>query len=473
MVSDQQSQSVSPFHPEKPSPPRTKLSFDKRIVLTSFLISLPGILVAELLLWLGNNSLELKWTLTLLIAVVWLIGTSVLHGQVIRPLQTVSNMVAAIREEDFSFRLRGGSRDDSLADLILEINALASRQQEQKISALEATALLKKVLMEIDVAVFTFDQQQRLRIVNRAGEQLMSRIAPRMLGLTAEELGLGLFLRARRPQIVEMTFPGKHGRWAVNHTAFRENGVPHELLIISDMSRVLRAEERQAWQRLIRVLGHELNNSLAPIKSIAGTLTSLTGRAALPAEINDDVRQGLQVIENRVEALGRFMQGYTQLARMPAPTKALVKVETLVRRAASVERRLPVAVLEGPKIEIEVDADQLEQLLINLIRNAVDATLDLSSEHPGTVAIGWRLGPYTLEISVLDEGPGLLNSDNLFVPFFTTKHGGSGIGLILSRQIAEAHGGTLQLANRKDRAGAEATLSIPLIMDFSELPAIG
>ena len=448
------------------SPKKRKLKYDKFIFLLAVVIVLPSTALAEILLWLSSASSETKWTVTLLVGLGWLIGASILQTQVIRPLQTLSNMVASIREDDFSFRVRGASREDSLADLVHELNTLADRMQQQKTSALEATALLKKVLMEIDVAVFTFDQQQKLRIVNRAGEQLMGRIAPRMLGLTAEEMGLGLFLRARSPQIVEMTFPGKHGRWAVSHTAFRENGVPHELLIISDMSRALRAEERQAWQRLIRVMGHELNNSLAPIKSIAGTLTSLTGRAGLPAEIGQDVQQGLQVIENRVESLGRFMQAYTQLARMPAPTKTKVDVETLVRRSASLETRLPVTVVGGPKFEIDADTDQLEQLLINIIRNAVDATLDLSRDHPGNVNVGWRVGAYTLEIFVQDEGPGLLNSDNLFVPFFTTKHGGSGIGLILSRQIAEAHGGTLQLGNRKDRTGAEAVLSLPLAVDL-------
>src|SRR5437764_9311073 len=300
---------------------RIKLNFDTRILLMTLLISLPGAIVAELFLWLGNHSIELKWTVTLFIVLAWMIGSSMLHGQVIRPMQTLSNMVAAIREEDFSFRLRGSGREDSLADLIYEINSLAMRLQQQKVSALEATALLKKVMMEIDVAVFTFDQQQRLRIVNRAGEQLMGRIAPRILGLTGHELGLSHYLDSPSPQVVEATFPGKHGRWAVSHTEFRENGVPHELLIISDMSRALRAEERQAWQRLIRVLGHELNNSLAPIKSIAETLTSLTARAGLPEDVHQDVQPGLQVIEKRAASLSRFMQAYTQLARMPAPTK--------------------------------------------------------------------------------------------------------------------------------------------------------
>src|SRR5258708_27567564 len=265
MGSDLEHESAHEILPCRKPTRKRRLNYDKQILLITLLISVPPAFVAELLLWLSDHSSELKWTLTLFIVLAWAIGSSILHGVVIRPLQTLSNMVAAIREEDFSFRVRGGSREDSLADLIFEINSLAGRLQVQKVSALEATALLKKVLMEIDVAVFTFDQQQRLRIVNRAGEQLLGPIAPRMLGLTAEELGLKEFLQSPGPQTVQMTFPGKFGRWAISHTQFRENGVPHQLLIISDLSRALREEERQAWQRLIRVLGHELNNSLAPI----------------------------------------------------------------------------------------------------------------------------------------------------------------------------------------------------------------
>ena len=463
MASDPQFQFTNAAGP-RPSK-RSRLRFDTRITLLTLLISVPGVLVAELMIWFSGHSIEFKWTVTLFLALGWVIGASFLHGEVIRPLQTLSNMVAAIREDDFSFRLRGGGREDSLADLIYEINSLATRLQEQKISALEATALLKKVMMEIDVAVFTFDQQQRLRIVNRAGEQLMGRISPRMLGLTAEELGLNEFLQSE-PQTVQMTFPGKHGRWAISHTAFRENGVPHQLLIISDLSRALREEERQAWQRLIRVLGHELNNSLAPIKSIAGTLGGLTARAALPEDVTQDMQQGLRVIENRVESLSRFMQAYTQLARMPAPTRTRVDVGPLVGRVASLERRLPVKVIEGPGITIDADPDQLEQVLINLIRNAADASLDSSLKQHGSVEVGWRTNARAVEIFIRDEGPGLLNSDNLFVPFFTTKHGGSGIGLILSRQIAEAHGGLLELTNRRSHAGCEATISLPVKYDL-------
>ncbi len=465
MASDPLFQSVLSPEREPSNTSRRRINFDTRMILMSLLISAPGVLVAELLLWFSAHSGEFKWTITVFLVLAWMFGTSALHTQILRPLQTLSNMVAAIREDDFSFRLRGGSREDSLADLIFEINALATRLQHQKVNAMEASALLKKVMMEIDVAVFTFDQQQRLSIVNRAGEQLMGRIGHRMLGLTAAELGLADLLQAPQSQNVQMTFPGKHGRWAVSHTSFRENGVPHQLLIISDLSRALREEERQAWQRLIRVLGHELNNSLAPIKSIAGTLSALTSRVLLPADVNQDMQQGLRVIENRVESLGRFMQAYTQLARMPAPSRARIEVEPLIQRAASLERRLVVKVVPGPSVTIDADADQLEQVLINLIRNAVDASLDPSLKQSGTVEVGWRTNARSVEIYIRDQGHGLLNSDNLFVPFFTTKHGGSGIGLILSRQVAEAHGGVLLLANRDDRTGCEATVSLPMIYD--------
>lgn len=441
---------------------RRWLTYDKFVLLLAALLALPSTAVALILLFSASYSREIRWSLVLMLFIAWLVGGSVLRAQVIRPLQTLSNMVASIREGDFSFRVRSRVREDSLSDLTFELNALADRLQHENVSSLEATALLKKVLMEIDVAVFTFDRSQKLTIVNRAGEQLIGMIAPRILGLTGDELGLSRFLDASSPQTVEMTFPGKHGRWSVSHTAFRENGVPHQLLIISDMSRALREEERQAWQRLIRVLGHELNNSLAPIKSIAGTLSSLAARSGLAADLNDDMQQGLQVIENRVESLARFMQAYTQLARMPAPSRRQIEIDALVRRTAPLERRLPVAVIEGPPAIVDADPDQLEQLLINLIRNAVDASLDPSLKSPGAVSVGWSVGPHVVEIFVCDEGPGLLNGDNIFVPFFTTKTGGSGIGLILSRQIAEAHGGTLQLANRKDRSGCEATLSLPL-----------
>jgi nitrogen fixation/metabolism regulation signal transduction histidine kinase len=220
----------------------------------------------------------------------------------------------------------------------------------------------------------------------------------------------------------------------------------------------LREEELKAWQRLVRVLGHELNNSLTPIKSIAGSLESILARQPRPEDWETDTRKGLAVIAARSEALSRFMGAYATLARLPRPTMTAVDVAELVRRVARLETRITPDVTLGPDLVIQADADQLEQLLINVIRNAVDASL----ETGGAVRVGWERQDARLTVWVRDEGHGLPNTANLFVPFFTTKPNGTGIGLVLSRQIAEAHGGTLTLQNAAQGPGCEAQLVLPL-----------
>jgi PAS domain S-box-containing protein len=441
---------------------RSRLSHGARVQLLALGASLPGSLVALGLLWLGEYTPKVRWTLTLLIAVGWGIFARALQEAVVRPLQTLSNLLAALREEDFSFRARTSRHDDdALAQAMREVNALADTLHEQRLGALEASALLRKVMEEIDVAVFVFDQQGRLALVNRAGERLLARPVEQLLGREAAELGLHGALRDVSPGVLDLTFPAGPGRWEVRHGSVRQGGRPMRLLVLADVSRALREEERQAWQRLIRVLGHELNNSLAPIKSVAGSLEHLLGRPQRPADWEDDLRRGLAVIAARAEALSRFMDAYARLARLPPPRRQRLEVGPLVQRAARLETRVPVRVEPGPVVGILADGDQLEQLLINLLRNAAEASL----ETGGSVRVGWSVADGAaahLEVWVEDDGPGLPSTANLFVPFFTTKAQGSGIGLVLSRQIAEAHGGTLTLQNRAGGPGCRAHLRLPL-----------
>ncbi|MGH7580354.1 MAG: sensor histidine kinase, partial [Gemmatimonadales bacterium] len=394
----------------------------------------------------------------LIAAGAWLLGALLLRERVVRPLQTISNLRAALREGDYSIRARGASADDALGLALLEVNALSETLRGQRLRELEATALLRRVIEEIDVAVFAFDGDRRLRLVNRGGERLLGQPSERLIGRPSDTLGLSDWLDGESPRSFDATFPGGAGRWEVRSGTFRQDGLPHQLLVISDLSRVLRAEERSAWQRLVRVLGHEINNSLAPIKSIAGSLRSLAARPARPSDWENDLRSGLEVIEGRSEALGRFMGSYARLARLPQPRPESVDVATWVGRVAALETRLELRVKPGPTVSVTADGDQLDQLLINLVRNAADAAL----ETGGGVQIDWRTSAGVLEVIVEDEGPGLPDPGNLFVPFFTTKASGSGIGLVLSRQIAEAHGGALTLKPRKDRRGARASLRLPL-----------
>jgi len=295
--------------------------------------------------------------------------------------------------------------------------------------------------------------------MNRAAEKVLGQPSDRVTGKTADELRLREALEGVAPRTLELSHPGGTGRWELRRSVIRQEGVPLQLLVLSDLSRALREEERQMWKRIIRVLSHEINNSLAPIKSISGSLQSLLERHGLPDEVEEDVDRGLRVIRSRADALGRFMASYAQLARLPRPELSAVEVGELVHRVASLETRSDVGIVEGPEVTVEADAAQLEQALINLIRNAVDASAE---EGDAAVSVSWRVEGNEVHVLVEDEGPGISDTANLFVPFYTTKPGGSGIGLVLSRQIAEGHGGSLELENREDGSGARARMRLPL-----------
>jgi signal transduction histidine kinase len=202
-----------------------------------------------------------------------------------------------------------------------------------------------------------------------------------------------------------------------------------------------------------------LNNSLAPIRSIAGSLASILARDPLPNGWQDDAQHGLEVIGDRAAGLARFLQGYSQLARLPQPVLQPTDIGDTVRRVAGLETRVAVGVEAGPEVTMLADRDQLQQLLINLVRNGADAVL----ETGGSVRLAWFATKDSVEISVIDEGTGISGTANLFVPFFTTKAGGTGIGLTLARQIAEAHDGTLTLTNREEpERGTIARLRLPM-----------
>lgn len=436
--------------------PRRRPTHETRLTWLIFGAAAPAAIVALALLWFGDHTAKVQWTLTLVIGGFGLGFILSAREHVVRPLQTMTNLLAALREGDYSIRARGARADDALGEALLEINALGETLRLQRLGAFEATALLRTIMAEIDVAVFTFDPDRRLRLVNRAGENLLGQPMDKLLGRRARDLGLEVCCDADEDAPLTLSFPGGSGRWGVRRSSFRERGLPHELLVLTDLSRTLREEERNAWQRLVRVIGHEMNNSLAPIKSIAGSLETLIRRDPPPADWRDDARSGLNIIATRAESLSRFMQAYARLARLPPPQKESIDLGELVRRVANLETRIAVRVVPGPNVIIQADAAQLEQLLINILHNAAEASL----ETAGTVTTGWRDLPEYVEVFVRDTGPGIMNPTNLFVPFFTTKPGGSGIGLALSRQIAEAHGGSLTLANRSG-PGCEALLRLP------------
>jgi nitrogen fixation/metabolism regulation signal transduction histidine kinase len=418
---------------------------------------LPSTLALFYLIATQPFTFEVRWTIVAVVLVTWIASAAAARQMVSRTLLLAASLLGALREGDYSIRGAPG-RPKSAADLVMaEINALGDTLQRQRAEAVESTALLNGVMAAIDVAVFAFDMDERLVLVNAAGERLIGAPAAAIAGCSAAELRLSAYLAGEPRRLIDRPFGPGSGRVELRRSMFRRDGRPHQLLVFADLSRALREEEQQAWQRIVRVLSHEINNSLTPIKSIAHSIRRMIARAG-DVPRSTEIQEGLSLIETRSGALGRFLRAYAQLARLPKPQVRQIELRPLVRRVAELEDRLPVRVSDGEELWIAADPDQIEQLLINVVRNGVDATLPTG----GAVTVAWARGDGMVEVRVEDDGPGLPDTSNLFVPFFTTKPAGSGIGLALSRQIAEAHGGTLTLENRTPDRGCRAILRLPV-----------
>jgi nitrogen fixation/metabolism regulation signal transduction histidine kinase len=442
---------------------RRRRSVVRRAWFHCLLLALPALALAALVLYRSRMGLTSALLLLICLLLYLLLVAAALIEGLVRPLQTLSNVVSSLREGDYSFRARGAAAPDAVGELASEVNALADLLQKQRVRSLEATALLARILEVMHAPLFAFDREDTLQLVNNAGLKLLGLSNARCFGRSAKELGLEALLQAPDQTIhsfnADRKSPAGPVRWLLRKAAFRQEGAPHTLLLLADVSVPLQEEEQIAWKRLIRVLGHELANSLAPIKSIAGSLRERVDSLQGEDGTLRDFRRGLGVVESRAESLHRFVQSYRQLAQLPPPRLRPVQLGPLMEQVVLLEQRLPVKLDPGPAAMLNADPDQLEQMLINLLANAVDASLARDAQP---VRASWKIAGTSVLITIEDRGLGIANAENLFVPFYTTKPSGSGVGLALAQQIARAHGGEIQLVNREDGEGARATIRLPV-----------
>jgi two-component system nitrogen regulation sensor histidine kinase NtrY len=443
------------------------MKFEHQILIRSLASGLVGIIVSMCFVWTRDYSIQTQILLTVLVLLTWISFTAALKSKLIYPLRTLSNLLEALREGDYSMRIRGARNDDAFGELILEVNTLTRSLQEQRFGEVEATALLRKTLAQIDVAMFGFDQENNLCMINDSGQQILGKENQDILGHHAKSLGLAGCLEGATPRAVDLALPIGVRRWELRRTTYREKGLSHKLIFLSDLTRTLHEEERLAWKRLIQIMRHEINNSLTPIQSVSQTLQTRIKQSSSPEQWQLDVQEGLEIIAERSEELGRFIASYSKLTRLPDPVFNDVNVSMWIQQAAGLEARLKIDVIPGPDITIRADRGQLDQLLINIVTNAAEANQITKPDGDGQVKVGWRIEGRHLLVWVEDDGPGFDEKNDVFVPFFTTKAKGSGIGLALSRQIAEAHGGYLTLENRPNQKGCRACLWLPIATNTS------
>ena len=406
------------------------------------------------MLWYWDVSALTTLTLLPALLIFWLVIAFHIKGLLQRHFYSLANVIESLRVGDYSMRIAAKDNVSAWSEVYREINLLAEGYQANRLQFVEADILLDKLLAEFDVPVFVFDRSSILKNVNQMGSDLLAKPKAALLGLSARQIHLHKLLENQSGDVVEHWFPSRGGRWELRKNFFIQNGQRYTLVLVNDLSRTLREEERNAWFRLIRVLGHELNNSLASLISVSQTLKTRLNDEKTP-EWHSRYEKALGLIEDRSSSLLRFTESYTRLAKLPAPSKKQFDLKLMLDKLSDlVEGTFIIA--EDASIVVDADPDQLQQLLINLMKNAVEA-----SAQDVPVDIKWQSYQQGVRVQVIDQGLGLPSSDNLFVPFYTTKPNGSGIGLFLCRQIAEAHNGTLNLINRQDRSGCIAECWLP------------
>ena len=442
-----------------------KISFEKRIVWLALITSTP---LLVMLLWVMTYANISIW-LILLIAFIGslsiIYAAQQIYYTLTYQLRSLSNLLGAIVLGDYSLRARSDQGGSVLNELILSINNLSAHLSLHRIESTESQLLLQTVIEHIDVAIVAISDENKIRFMNPAAKKLLQIDQKNSEIALLKQLEVVSSFTSGCQQVVELSLGHQHGRFNVYVEEFRESGLQHKLLFITDVRTLLRSEESKAWQSLVRVISHEINNSLTPIASISQTLSRLLSRqhdaiGIHNQEYNKDLREGLSIITERAKGLSQFVNSYKQLAKLPEPQKSSVSIRNLFHAVSNLFKDQIIQIEPAGDVQLFIDPVQLEQVFINLIKNSLEAMSQTNSQ--GVVFVSWQLAEPFLKLSIMDQGCGISNLGNLFVPFYSTKKQGSGIGLVLCRQIIEAHHGHLTITNNVGAQGCCVSIELPL-----------
>ncbi|WP_144392852.1 sensor histidine kinase [Pleionea sediminis] len=430
------------------------------IKLLSYLLIatlLPACLLVATLLYY-DTSIYLIGFITLLLLLVTGISANKLYEKIQNQFLTLSNILEAITKNDYTMRSRYYNEGDALGQLVKQINQLSDTLSKQKTQAAESQQLVKTIVQQIHVAIIALDEHKKITLANPEAQRLFGRYDHQIIGHTLDSLNINLLENIGREAVKEFQFPGRSGHFQIIKDQYFDEGKRHDIYFLTDIKVLLRKQERESWQKLVRVLSHEINNSLAPISSFAGTIRSIAKTQSLEQTFAEQLNESLSIIAERANGLKNFIDTYRQLTNTPSPNKQPLNFNKIVHQIASLFDDSHFETQLDVQDEIVADATLLEQVLINLIKNAKEAQND--SDKAITIKSHRMNNSFLIE--VMDKGSGIQNSDNLFTPFYTTKKSGSGIGLALCRQIIDAHDGFISITNRKDTQGCTVSIELPV-----------
>lgn len=436
--------------------PTRIMSYENKLLRLALVIGLVPTLLLIAVLYFLPISVYFKVLLGSLVSGCVLYGAFEIRRQVTMQLRTATNLMEALNCGDFSLRATNNGHHSALSEFNYLLNSLADSMAQQNLINREHQILLRKVIDYIDVAIIAVDHQHCISLMNPAAERLFDQRFDKLDGAPIKAIGLHEVVTSDYKEVVEFEIKKRRQKVYLHSDEYFEQGNKHRLIFITDIQDILRDEERSAWQRLLRVLSHEINNSLAPIASISESLhrSSLDEQTGLEL---GDFQQGLAVISERSNHLNEFVKRYQQLTKLPAPQQSLVDIDALLTTTVGLFNQVDY-IAKGRQLTCFADESQLQQVLVNLIKNAQEATSNTDST--GKVVVSANKSNGRLSIDVIDSGHGISNMDNIFVPFYTTKSSGTGIGLVLCRQIIRNHGGDLTLKNRQGVRGVIATISL-------------